>query len=64
MLSVAEQVETIARVIDKPIRFVDVPRADARAGMLKSGLDEELVDAILELSGSAERAVQRRRCAT
>ena len=53
-LTVKEQVETIARVIGKPIRFVDVPVEAARAGMLKSGLSEELVDAILELRGSAE----------
>lgn len=53
-ISVAEQVETIARVIGKPIRFVDVPKEGARAGMLKAGLDAELVDAILELAGSAE----------
>ena len=53
-LSIADQAATIGRVIGKPVRFVDVPHEAARAGMLKSGLDEELTDAILELSGSAE----------
>ena len=52
-LSVKEQVETIARVIGKPIRFVDVPPEAARAGMLKAGFDAELVDAVLELRGTA-----------
>lgn len=53
-LSVRDQVETLARVIGKPIKFVDVPPEAARAGMLKAGLSEELVAAVLELRGTAE----------
>jgi uncharacterized protein YbjT (DUF2867 family) len=49
LLSAREQVECIAKALGKPVRFVEVPEAGARAGMLKSGMPELMVDAVLEL---------------
>ncbi|MGZ3689701.1 MAG: NAD(P)H-binding protein, partial [Bdellovibrionota bacterium] len=49
-ISVSEQVDEIAQAIGKPLKFVAVPEATARANMLKSGmLPEIMVEAILEL---------------
>jgi uncharacterized protein YbjT (DUF2867 family) len=48
-LGAAEQVEIIAAALGKPVRFVAVPVEAARAGMLRSGMDETMADAILEL---------------
>ncbi len=48
-LSPKEQVACIAEAIGKPVRFVDVSEAAARAAMLKSGMSETLADAVLEL---------------
>lgn len=48
-LSAAEQVEKIGAAIGKPLRFVDVPEAAAREGMLKSGMPEAIVGPLLEL---------------
>lgn len=49
LLTTAEQVDVIGAALGRPLRFVDVPEAGARAGMLKSGMSEEIADAILEL---------------
>jgi uncharacterized protein YbjT (DUF2867 family) len=49
LLSAAEQVDIIGAAIGKPLRFVEVPAAAARAGMLKAGMDEVMADAVLEL---------------
>jgi uncharacterized protein YbjT (DUF2867 family) len=49
LLTIGEQVDIIARTLDKPLRYVDVPLSAAREGMLQSGMDATLVDAILEL---------------
>jgi uncharacterized protein YbjT (DUF2867 family) len=53
LLTPIEQVEKIGAAIGKALRFVEVPEAAARAGMLKAGLSEILADAILELIRSA-----------
>jgi (4-alkanoyl-5-oxo-2,5-dihydrofuran-3-yl)methyl phosphate reductase len=50
-LSGAEQVAKISAAIGKPLTFVDVPDSVARDGMLKSGMPERLVDALMELMG-------------
>ncbi|XYH93312.1 SDR family oxidoreductase [Sorangium sp. So ce1128] len=47
-LSMREQVAKIAAAIDRPLRFVDVPSAAARDGMLKAAMPPGMVDAILE----------------
>lgn len=49
LLTAAEQVAQIGTAIGRELRFVDVPPAGARAGMLKSGMSELLADAILQL---------------
>lgn len=49
LLSAAEQVDIIGAAIGKPLRFVEVPEAAARAGMLKAGMDEVMAGAVLEL---------------
>jgi uncharacterized protein YbjT (DUF2867 family) len=49
VLTPKEQVDVIGAAIGKALRFVDVPDAAARAGMLKSGMSESLADAVLEL---------------
>lgn len=47
-LSTGEQVAKIGAAIGRPLRFVDVPPAAAREGMLKSGMPALLADALLE----------------
>ena len=48
-VSTREQVATLAKLLGKEIRFVEVPEAGARAGMIGSGMPEMMADAILEL---------------
>jgi len=48
-ISPSEQLDCIAKAINKVLKFVEVPLPVARANMLKSGLPEVLADAILEL---------------
>jgi (4-alkanoyl-5-oxo-2,5-dihydrofuran-3-yl)methyl phosphate reductase len=48
-LSGAEQVAAISAAIGKPLRFIDVPEAAAREGMLKAGMPEGYVGPVLEL---------------
>ena len=48
-ITTEEQVSSLAAVLGKPLRFVEVPEAGARAGMLKAGMGELLADAVLEL---------------
>jgi (4-alkanoyl-5-oxo-2,5-dihydrofuran-3-yl)methyl phosphate reductase len=45
----SEQVACIGKAIGRPLKFVEVPMASARANMLKSGMPEILVDSILDL---------------
>lgn len=49
-VSAKAQVDTLARVLGKPVRFVEVPEAGAKAGMMKSGMPEKLAEGILELT--------------
>ncbi len=49
LLTIGEQVEILSRVLDKPLRYVDIPPSAAREGMLQSGMPPVLVDAIIEL---------------
>ena len=61
-MTAAEQVEAIAAALEKAVRFVAVPVEGARAGMLKSGMDEEMASAILELvtAGGARNGSEER----
>lgn len=47
-LSTAEQVQKIGAAVGKSYKFVDVPEAAARDGMLGSGMPAVYVDALLE----------------
>jgi (4-alkanoyl-5-oxo-2,5-dihydrofuran-3-yl)methyl phosphate reductase len=49
LLSAAEQIDIIGAELGKPLRLVSVPEAGAKAKMLESGMNEVLVDALLEL---------------
>ncbi|MDB4959163.1 MAG: NAD(P)-dependent oxidoreductase [Myxococcales bacterium] len=46
-----EQVDTISRVIGKPLKFIDVPDGAARDTMLGQGMQTQVVDAMLEFTG-------------
>ncbi|CAN5832851.1 NAD(P)H-binding protein [soil metagenome] len=50
LLSVNEQVQILARLLGKPLQYVDVPPAVAAEQMLKRGMPPMLVDALNELS--------------
>lgn len=50
LLTVGEQVQTLARVLDKPLQYIDVPPAVADEQMRKRGLPPMLVDALSELT--------------
>lgn len=49
-LSPSEQVACVSKAIGKPLKYVEVPLATARANMLRSGMPEKMADAILELT--------------
>ncbi len=49
-ITAAQQVETLSKVLGKPLRLQEVPEAGALAGMTKSGMPEALAVAILELT--------------
>lgn len=60
LLSVPQEVELLARAIDKPIRCVDVPAEAAIEGMKRNGLPPQLAEAVGESiaavhDGRAER---------
>ena len=48
-LSPGDQVAAIAREIGRPIRYVDIPPAAARAAMVEGGMPDELAGAVLAL---------------
>jgi uncharacterized protein YbjT (DUF2867 family) len=53
LLTTAEQVDVLATALGKPLRLVEVPEAGARAAMLKSGMNEVLAGAALEMLARA-----------
>ncbi len=48
-LTKAQVAERMSAVLGKPVRYVDADPAEARAGMLGLGMDEWLVDGLMEL---------------
>lgn len=48
-LTTQQQLDIIGKAIGRPLKHVDVPPEAARAGMLKSGMPEGYVNALLEL---------------
>jgi uncharacterized protein YbjT (DUF2867 family) len=49
LLTIEKMVEILARALGKPLHYVDVPQEAAREGMMQSGMDATLADAVLEL---------------
>ncbi len=54
-LSIEEMVQTIARVVGKPIQYTNIPPLAAGLWMLRSGMSLKLVAALLELMGTLRR---------
>jgi uncharacterized protein YbjT (DUF2867 family) len=52
LLTIGEMVATLSRVLDKPIRYVDVPEAVAGEWMTKAGMSPILAAALVETLGS------------
>jgi uncharacterized protein YbjT (DUF2867 family) len=48
-LTQVEQVRVIGEVLDRPLRWVELPRARARAQLLADGLPESFVDVLLDV---------------
>jgi (4-alkanoyl-5-oxo-2,5-dihydrofuran-3-yl)methyl phosphate reductase len=48
LLSIGEMTQTLARVLDRPLRYVSVPSFAARIVLRRSGMDKRLVAALLE----------------
>ncbi|MFD0535641.1 hypothetical protein ACFQY7_19750 [Actinomadura luteofluorescens] len=51
--------EVLSRVLDRPVRFVELEDADARAAMLERGLPAYHADALIEVSRRAVRRPHR-----
>ncbi|HKU42793.1 MAG TPA: NAD(P)H-binding protein [Polyangiales bacterium] len=51
-LTPLQEVEELSRVLGRPLRVVPLPLSAARDGMLRHGMPEAVVDAILEQTGS------------
>ncbi|HLK56037.1 MAG TPA: SDR family oxidoreductase [Chthonomonadaceae bacterium] len=49
LLTVAQQTEILSHVLGKPLRYVDVPPAVAREGMLQRGMPPILADAVAQV---------------
>jgi len=49
-LSYADIAQIFSQVVGRPVRYVDVPVDDARAGMVADGMPGWLVDALLDLA--------------
>jgi uncharacterized protein YbjT (DUF2867 family) len=49
-LSYADIAQVFGQVVGRPVRYVDVPVDQARAGMLGEGMPDWLVDAVLDLA--------------
>jgi uncharacterized protein YbjT (DUF2867 family) len=56
VVTTREQVDIVSKAIGKATRFVEVPEEGARANMMKSGMPEVMVSAIMELVAAAARA--------
>jgi uncharacterized protein YbjT (DUF2867 family) len=48
-LTQVEQVRIIGEVLGRPLRWVEVPRAEARARLLTGGLPESFVEVLLDV---------------
>ena len=50
LLTIGDMAQIIGRVLDKPIKYVNVPLFAARVQMLLSGMDRELVGALMQVA--------------
>jgi uncharacterized protein YbjT (DUF2867 family) len=49
LFTVAEQVEILARVVGRPLEYIDVPEEKVGGGMKKGGVPEAVADALVEV---------------
>lgn len=52
-LSPADQTAILAEVLDRPLRYVEIPPSEARAALLSVGMDEVMADAVMALRATA-----------
>jgi hypothetical protein len=55
LFTIGEMVQVISRVLGKPIQYVDIPPIAAKLFMLKTGMDNALVNALMEMLASLRR---------
>jgi Predicted nucleoside-diphosphate-sugar epimerases len=55
LFTIGEMVQVISHVLGKPIQYVDIPPLAAKLFMLKSGMDKDLVNALMEMLASLRR---------
>jgi len=53
-LNAAQYAAKLSAAISKPVKFIDVPSENTRQGLLKGGLPQILVDALLELRAATK----------
>lgn len=55
LFTIGEMVQVIARVLGKPIQYMDIPPIAAKLFMLKAGMDKALVNALMEMLRTLRR---------
>jgi uncharacterized protein YbjT (DUF2867 family) len=55
LFTIGEMVQVIAKVVGKPIQYVDIPPLAAKLFMLKTGMDKTLVNALMEMLKSLRK---------
>lgn len=55
LFTIGEMVQVIAKVLGKPIQYVDIPPIAAKLFMRKTGMDGILANALMEMLGSLRR---------
>ena len=55
LFTIGEMVHVISQVLDKAVQYVDIPPLAAKLFMLKTGMDKELVGALMEMLASLRR---------
>ena len=55
LFTIDEMVQVISKVLGKPIQYMDIPPIAAKLFMLKTGMDQSLVNALMEMLGSLRR---------
>jgi nucleoside-diphosphate-sugar epimerase len=55
LMTMGEMVQTIGRVLGRPLQYTDIPPIAAKLWMLKSGMDKTLVNALMEMLASLRK---------